>query len=77
MKRFWQIFDLTSLCFLFASGFVMSYLVITASFNGWETVVSFNDYKEGMAELILIPLTTLMGIVTTARYVIRNFWKGD
>lgn len=66
---------LTKLYAVFFSPFAMAALtlfVILAFLSGdWEVTLVFNDYGEGMAELVLIPASFLVSVTGTV-WLVRD-----
>ena len=69
MMKTQLIIGIVGLGLLIFFGIFISYAVISASLNGWEHTFAFNDYHEGIVELILFPLVTIMGIYSAYRYL--------
>lgn len=75
MKRFWVIFDIISLGTLIGFGMALSAGIIYSAFHGWAITFTFNEYREGIVEALLVPFVTIMASITAVRYV-RNTPRG-
>lgn len=67
MKKFLDILCLIGLSFDVGWGLLASYSVIMASMYDWKFTWYFNRYHEGMIELILFPVCTVIGVFALFR----------
>ena len=65
--------EICAFCFLLGFGLLASFLVIESFFKSWqvELILNFNACHEGIIELILFPLCTLLGGYYLLRRVIH------
>jgi len=62
-----EIFDIVTVGLLLAAAIVMLATFLVAFFNGMCVLVTINEYGEANAELVLLTVTVLCGIVTLVR----------
>jgi hypothetical protein len=70
--RTWVILEIIAFAFMLSTGILFSYLVIDAATHGWElrvssTILAFNDLHEGIIEVTLWPLATIISAVVLVR----------
>lgn len=70
--KFW--FSVASIGFSLGLSLMMSILVIRSATSNWQIGLMFNQYGEGLIELILFPLATILGIIGTVVFA-RHIWR--
>ena len=63
MRRLWELICTFGLTFCVGLSCILSYVIFKASFHDWVITLDFNVVGEGMAELIVFPIASILGLV--------------
>jgi TRAP-type C4-dicarboxylate transport system permease small subunit len=63
MRRIWELICNFGLMFCVGLSIVLSYVIIRAASSNWVVTLDFNVVGEGMTELIVFPLASILGLI--------------
>ncbi len=76
-RQIGQFCDLLFAATMIACGVTMTYIIwLGVAHDGWEVLVNFNNYHEGITELILLSFMVVWGTVVLVRWLNSKFRRG-
>jgi TRAP-type C4-dicarboxylate transport system permease small subunit len=63
MRRIWELICNFGLLFCVGLSLILSYVIFKASSSDWVVTLDFNVVGEGMTELIVFPIASILGLV--------------